>query len=590
MRDGSPQASIRVGNDRMASTAWLAMGLSDASQPTGETHFYTEGSALEAERLRMMAEIADNVSIDVISLLRGRLGRDDQPIVVADIGAGDSTTLGDRLTAMGNSYIPIDMRQEAVHEHQTAGFDAVQSIATQLALESGSVDIAHARFTWGWLSDVERLQSLAEMLRIGHDDMAVAILDYDWSQVSGPDIFVKMVDQVKAIMHTTGFDSEYGARVANDLPEKLARLVEGQPKLMMMRMATYEGPIGGGLQIIAQTARAIAEQLSKMGMSSRAEALLKDLETLQQYASSHPHEQISLPSIVAVGATVYGAHSKFTPTMRTYLDASEAHDIVRHEQPSLIEGVDFYRALPDVPSLAHVAIATSDRMVLEARRIQTTAYYKDDIIGFDAVDSDGVLVGGSDPIELVRRSTYFVPLGTSMPQMRGVVRTIAPDLSIGLPSLPTIQRLYQHSPLTAAKLAQYPWESQPHNVIEVSGLAKNMLGGSLEDVMLAMLVLAETTVRSGRRYGVMGLQESKVGLIEHLFGTSAVRRIEGEDAVHPIQLPGVREGSRFVPLYVDGGTFVEDVYAHASRRSSPLFARLAQASREILDARPSSDL
>ena len=286
---------------------------------------------------------------------------------------------------------------------------------------------------------------------------------------------------------------------------------------------------------------------------------------------------------MAVGTTILDAPSRFSGAMTTYLNATEQTETSRSME-TMQEGVDFRRALPDIPSVQHVAIATSHEMILEARRIQTTAYYKDEIIGFDAVNERGVLVDGNDPIDLVRRSQYYVPLGEAN-WMAGVVRTITPDPTRGFASLPTFHRIAHHSPLTATRLKDCDWAKDPNNIVEVSGLAKNMLGGKLEDVMLAMLVLCETTVREGRRYGVMALQESKVGLIESLFGTRAIRRIEGEDAVHPIDLPGVRDAVRFVPLYVDGEEFIEEVYAHARQRKSPLFRTLEVAARDILDSR-----
>lgn len=546
--------------------------------------FYREGSEAEARRLDLMAMVANHVSVDMLSLLARRSRT--QGFIVVDVGAGDSPRLGREITERGYAYRPIDMRSDAVEAQRRAGFDAVQSIATELALPSRSADMIHSRFTWGWLSDTERTLSLAEMLRVCGDDAAIAIIDYDWTTIEGPALLHEMVNNLMTMMRQTGFEPEYGKRLHDDLSEKLNYLIEGRHEIALMRMATYDGPIEAGIaHFIAPTIDAIATQLIKIGKHDQAATLRNDLATLEAYACAHSAERVRLPEIVATGTVVKDATQRLSPAMTTYLDARDGTDRDRRSYDSFVEGVDFESALPHIPSARRVAIATSHDMVLAARRIQTTAYFKNEIIGFDAVGDNGVLVDGNDPMDLVRRSIYFVPLDEHTLWMDGVVRIITPTDEGGIWSLPTIQRLLRHSPEAMKALQKYPFMNGVDKTVEVSGLAKNMLGGTLGDVMVAMVVLAEVAVNNGYRYGVMGLQESKVDLIEHLFGKEAIHRIDGQEAVHHIDLPGVKENSLFVPLYVDGANFVEAVYNHAKQQKGRLFATLTTLAHDILVAR-----
>jgi len=557
---------------------------SESIADSGSRDFYREGSEFEASRLDMMAQIANRISTDAIETLASRLW--GERLTVVDVGAGDSTRLASDLTTSGFTYIPVDMRQEAIDAHRAEGYDAVKALATELTLESSSADVLHARFTWAWLSDVERMQSLAEMLRVGHDNTGITIIDYDWSTVEGPQIFLDKVEHVKAIMQQTGFEPDYGARVTADLSEKLGSLIHGAYDVTTTRDASYEGSIQGGLDhLIAPTVYAIVTQLLKIDKTSQAESLLADLDELYLYATQHPDEYVRLPDIVSASVAVADKDERISPAMRTYLDAvGNPHD--RQRSYDMFTEKDFVYALPDIESVSRVVIATSEAMILAARRIQTTAYYKNEIIGFDAVGDNGVLVDGNDPMELVHRSIYFVPLDQETNWMNGVVRIIRPTVEGGVWSLPTVKRISLHSAKAAERLKAEPFMQEMDQTVEVSGLAKNMLGGTLEDVMLAMVVLSEVTVRSGYRYGIMGLQESKVELIEHLFGTKAIHRIKGDDTAHHIDLPGVKDDSLFVPLYVDGKEFIKEVNDYASTRRGRLFTTLFRVSSDIKATHP----
>ena len=84
-------------------------------------HFYDasgRSSSAESARLATMAAAADVVSLTALDRLIDRDG-----IVVVDVGAGESTSLGAALEARNPSatYLPVDIRPAAVNAHRDAG-------------------------------------------------------------------------------------------------------------------------------------------------------------------------------------------------------------------------------------------------------------------------------------------------------------------------------------------------------------------------------------------------------------------------------------------------------------------------------------
>lgn len=544
--------------------------------------FYREGSLSEAERLRMMAEIADNVSIDAISKLLS--GLDTVTPLTLDIGAGDSLSLGLSLRELGQLYIPVDTRKEVIETHRRAGFDAFQAMATKLPFENGNFDVAHSRFTWGWLSSEERLLSLAEMLRVSGDQSGLTVIDYDWSVVDGPKIFLDIIEKVKDIMRQTGFDPDYGSSLPHDIEDKLGHFLGGGYIVEADRAATYSGPIDGAYAIIEQTAQAIIDQLRMIGSGAQADELASDLALLQAYIAQHPEENASLPEIVSTRVAIDGKSSHYNQAMAAYLNSYGERRNGDNKSEQFTEGKDYLQALPDVRSLTNVGIAKSKEMISSARMMQAVAYVKDGIVGFEAIGPDGTLSDEIDPPELVNRSVYFTAMHKDQ-RIGGMIRIIRQDDGVGVRSLPTLDRLYRHSPKAWQWLQNSDVMAQPDKIIEVSGLAKNMLGGSFEDTVQAMLVMSEFVRQNGYNYGIMGLQESKLKLIEGIFGNEAIQRVQGEDAEHPVDLPGVKDSIHFIPLYVDAKKFAEAVSRYAGGREGKLFDTLAKAAQDVIDNR-----
>lgn len=566
-----------------------------ALRSSSQDFYAGEGNRPEAERLAMMAEYADGVSVasivEAIGTMKKRGGA-----VVLDVGAGDSVSLGKNLKTLGYAYLPVDVREEAVAAQVAAGFDAEKAQADKLPFESASVDIVHARFTLGWLSEEDRNGFLREVLRVGKVTSAGVFIDYDWSVVDGPELFMEGIAQVRKLLADFGFNPDYGKVLHDDIKSSFADIVKNgrafskKDPLMQTtesRYASYAGSITGAMPIIRQTVEAIKTKLQEYGMVDDVAKLDDVMAGLESFAKSNPDEEVRLSDIVAVNVIVQN-------NMQIQSDTPEKRSSAYIGTQEYRRGID-YKALPFGAVLANVVEAKSTSFIQEVRRLQAAAYVQDRIVSNEAVDAaTGGLTEMIDPGELIARSRYFASLLVGN-DIGGCVRAIYPDGERGVRSLPTIDRIMRHSPETAAELSEHPVMDPTKKVIEVSALAKNMLRGSLNDVVDAVLAMAETVRREGCDYAVMGLQESKVRLIEGVFGKDAIQRISGADAVHPVDLPGVKDNVKFVPLVVDARLFIDMVNIHAlqmvgaSQDPSGLFASIVEKTRVLISGRATHD-
>ncbi len=531
--------------------------------------FYGASTESEAERLRTMAQIADAVSIEQIDRCSALLSL-GQPVIF-DIGSGESTSLGELLQSSGSTYLPFDARKEAVEAQRRAGFTAAHALATCLDASARSADIVHARFTWGWLTHEERDAALAEALRVGKSGMACVVIDYDWSVVTGPEPFVRAVQRVKDVMRRFGFEPDYGADLESDLDLKIRQMTDlgdqhhAEPpvRLWAERYQSFEGTISGALGLMQHTVDAIVEQLRSIGMHEDATAIADEFSQLKAFVESSPELRVTLPHVVAVSVVVRDKEKILSDWAKRYhrkrgpMRLEEA----ANGKPAFFEDIDYRVPVKGLPELQDVVIALSPALRTKARQLQAAAYLKDRIVSSDAIGDDGLLLRGIDPDSLVARSKYFVTIGGG--SVTSCVRMILPDSDVGLTSLPTFGRLARHSPDTFAALASHPVTREEVKVLEVSAFAKDPMHGSLLDVIRSVLVLAEVAYREGFSWGIMGLQESRVGLMKGVFGPETLLQIGGEDAIHPIDLPGVRESMRFVPLLVCGQSFLSQVRLHA---------------------------
>lgn len=176
-------------------------------------------SSAEAARLRGMAGAADRLTLTALS------GIVDQPgVVVADVGCGESTSLGVALAARNGTltYVPIDIRPEAVHAHRMRGFDGRVGSATDLPVADRTVDVLHVRFVFGWLDDAGRSRAIEELLRVSIGAGRIVIIDSDWSTAAGPDVVLLLKEKILQLLLAFGFDPHYGRRLPVDVGRHLA--------------------------------------------------------------------------------------------------------------------------------------------------------------------------------------------------------------------------------------------------------------------------------------------------------------------------------------------------------------------------------
>ncbi len=551
--------------------------------------------AAEARRLQTMARVADAVSIRQIAQGLAINGNVDNNKLVVDVGCGDSTSLGERLIGDGVMYLPVDFRPDAVSAQRERGFPAIQSDATELDIKPSVADIVHARFAFGWLSESSRSPALAEAIRVGKDIFTLSVIDYDWSVVDGPKHFKQVLGRVVEIMRIFEFEPFYGRYLKDDIRKQLPLYVDMKNELGRVvvseesRKSVYSGTMQGSLAFVEQTADVIIGRLREHGMQSAAEEVLAGLDKLRLQSASNPNEQVKLPDIVGVNVNFTNTSMLLTERAREHNAAHNRRRLAAQAMAAetFVVGRDFEATNVGIPYLENVVTAKGPRLTLVARQVQASAYLKDGVVNERAIGPDEALTVAVDPVELVDRSVYYIMLDKAT---RSVVRRIDPN-EHGVRSLPTIERIFKHAPETARLLKEHPIMTS--KVFEVSSFSKSMLHGSFWDVVAAVIALGAEAFNEGYDFAVMGLQAKHLPLIEGVFGTDAIRRIEGDDANHGIALDGVNESVTFVPLMVNIKTFISDLHAHAKAQllateqnsRGSLFRRIVDATDAILAQR-----
>lgn len=509
----------------------------------------------ESERLDVMATIADSMSIEAIK----KTGIPLSGMVVVDIGAGDSTSLGTKLQSDGVRYVPIDQRIEALSVHQrrfpAARIGDVTNFSNCLTLQP---DVVHARFVYAWLTDNQRTMALAESLRSFNDsnDAHLVIIDYDWSVTQGPDPYIEAIEAAVNVMRSMGFKPDYGRASISDIRDKLQELNHhNSDEAITIQTERYRlkgyATLESALDIVRLTAKSFIERLDALGMVDKSHLLSCKLLSLENYAADHPEEAIVLPDIVAVEAHIRNPSSFVGPNYRTLF--------------RLIQQAGTYDPLTcvfrNISPLPDTRIALSDTAKLVARRIQAAAYYTDGIITSDVVAPDGALIRASDSADLVARSDYITTGEEGRARVTArLISSIGNDPS----TLPTMQRLKLSSPDAHRYLVEEKFGYRDESVVEVSGLGK-VAGGSISELIDTVLGLGLHALSKRHKHAIMGLQESHFALIRHLFGSDAIQVIPTGDAAHPVHLPGFNSQLRFFAIYVDVENFLHNVARHAER-------------------------
>jgi SAM-dependent methyltransferase len=254
-------------------------------------------SSAEAARLRSMAGAADGVSLAALGAVVDRPGA-----VMADVGAGESTSLGAALTRRNRSltYVPIDVRSPAVDAHRRWGFDGRVGSATDLPLAGDTVDIVHARFVFGWLDAAERRRAVEEVLRVSRSAARMVLIDYDWSSAAGPEVVALWRDKLIELLSGFGFDPYYGQRLAADVARHLeAAGVEAADYSAKEVRATTTEPIGQALGMIGAVMASVRGRLSAVGLDDHADELAALHAAVADHGRRRPSTPITLPTMVA---------------------------------------------------------------------------------------------------------------------------------------------------------------------------------------------------------------------------------------------------------------------------------------------------
>jgi hypothetical protein len=508
--------------------------------------FYTpdEINEAEAERLKMMAEAADSISLDALGeailIPNAKIG---------DIGAGDSTTLGLRMKTINPTlrYLPVDIRPEAVQEHVEAGFDGRIASATDLPYEDASLDALHSRFTFGWLDAGGRERALQEFVRTLQDGSRLTIIDYDWSVAQGPEPVNNLIGKVTGLMKSFGFDPNYGGRLAGDLvnsPTLEACIVE-PPKLTANRAANVQ-TLDESLDTIAMTIQPVIDKLIDVGLEDEADELLMLSREVYEYAQIDPDAPVRFPDIVSVNLLLDNVEGQRAVRQKIHQSRKLGIEATRKQTMVAVGG----------PELG-TYVLKSDDMILQARRLHAQAYHAHGFVTDEAIQDDGTLIEEIDPTSTVLASNYigkFNGEGTVTGNLRQIE---TPNHEAA--GLPVEEKLREAFAGKEDELARYPFMQPGKKTFEASALGK-----SSEDTDKAtlgkLLVAIEAVAKAGEYdYALMGVVEPTARLLEAFFGTKAFRKIEGgEDIV--IGGKGIRqEGVKLVPYWVNVDTFLQDI-------------------------------
>lgn len=530
-----------------------------------QSFYENDESRAEAERLGAMARmLGDSVSYGSIELLLRNRGLDSG--VVLDLGAGDSTTLGATLEEKGVGYLPTDIRPGAVAAHRERFGLAFNTSAIDLAaIEeplANRVDVVHARALFGWLGKNQRRNAIAAISeRVPR--AAISITDYDWSVVKGPEVYMSAINRAMGVLRATGFRADYGAYMAKDLTEMMDEVLGPAATFSVDEQRDIIGrdiPISHAMPIIELTAVSLIERLRKLNMRERADEIRDSITELTEYVQYNPDEIVSLPDFVTVRVNVHESdRANKTQAQQAYWFTQLAHGAIDGHVNSL--------------PLTTSGLAVTEYQRLIARRIQAIAYYLDDIVAIEGLRlEEGVLNYEIDSIELVDRSDYV--LSTDGVVVKAVIRIIKP-VDGNAETLPTVKRLKAHAPKTYDYLRGRGIIGNDISTVEVSGIAKNPLVGSTEDVFDAIISLAYHAKQSGYDYAIMGLQDRHIDAIVAMLGPGVINRVPTDDAAHCIDLPSVNQSMRFVTFFADVNNILEAVEGNAQKGLLSLSADIA---------------
>ncbi|HSX07422.1 MAG TPA: class I SAM-dependent methyltransferase [Candidatus Saccharimonadales bacterium] len=518
----------------------------------------------EAERLKFMATYADLVSLAALKEVIDAPGA-----VCVDVGAGDSTSLGEKIIARNPQakYMPVDMREDAVATHQNAGFDARIGRATDLPFEDDSADALHARFTFGWLDEPSRNRAFEEMLRVGKDCAKIAIIDYDWSVAGGAAPVNNLVRYVTNTMGSFGFNSNYGGEAAAELAANLKDYGYTDTTATVETFRTHiSETMERSISTIQATVRPIIEKFIAVGMVDQVGELTALLTEVQNYAAQNPNDIMDFPDIVEVTAKLNNAELHELATARIKTARSLGAESLRNESmmsagPAILNA---YRLPPS--------------MLLQARRLQASAYRDRGHVTDAGVVQDGPLKGVLKnevyPQELVDRST-FIGAVSQEGVVEGTIALIAPTDG-GVRSLPAVAKVCNALGEDSEILRDLPFmqSGKADVVVEATALGKSSQSADKEILSKLLLAAMCQAKEDGNEYVVMTIVEGTARLLTAAYGTQAFKRIDGDAAVVRLTGEGIKPGGiNLVPFYVDLNTFIDDCRAHFTKNPGSDFVK-----------------
>lgn len=508
----------------------------------------------EAERLESAAvKLANPISLRALgpTLLKGN--------TIADIGAGVDTALGRQIQEKGCRYVAVDQNGSFVNTLRLSGIEAYQGDATNMPIDSNSVDAVHMRFLFGWLNETQRKLVLEQAIRVVKPGQpkTITIIDYDWLKTDGPDEYMKTVEVACGILESFGFDYTYGGKASLSIPKLLDEGALGAG-------AVYEvGPedvyrvrktLGEGLPLLEEAASSLKEHLTTIGDTERIEALDDALRGLRHVDLT---AEICLPGIVAETIMVTKRQPSLTRSENRLVRLALSHEHDNYSEdyaPTTIPGV--------------VKVERGSNLDNYMRRVQAAEYLRNGmLVGEEMIDENGMLCEGSYPKKHLDRSNLYVCLPEGAEKPTAGVRLIEPektgDDSAQLRSLPTAERMELAMDSCCNGERIFPEDAEPSGVFEVSASIKNSEeGGGLLDMTRAIIGLVAEAKQAGYHTGLMTTQQKMYELVKKVFGEDNFTVLEGP---HTSDIHGAADTIKYVCLSVDIRSFLETTQQHTEK-------------------------